>query len=168
MTFLAAADKWTKRLNCELKDSRRCAARSAMPWLARSKGGRPQCRWENDAPRAVRICASGGAAIFAGPPGDLHRAHAADRPDGRLVFRSAAAPAPPIALSDGAAELTVRIAVVDGSAADIADLAPDAAKFDVVGQDQQADLVWDAGNGDVISRLGDVVAHNVKPRDLLV
>ena len=167
VTFLAAADKWTKAP--ELRIEGQPTLRGALSYaVARALEGAADRNADGKTTRrelfeyarqVVQQYSQGRQVIFTEP---TRRIDLMDE----LVFRSAAAPAPPIALSDGAAELTVRIAVVNGSAADIAGLAPDAAKFDVVGQDQQADLVWDAGNGDVISRLGDVVAHNVKPRDL--
>jgi hypothetical protein len=67
---------------------------------------------------------------------------------------------------DNAPVSTVRVAILNGDVALLAAIKPYAAQIEVVGAAQQADLLWDFASGDVISRLGDVVARNVKARDI--
>jgi hypothetical protein len=68
--------------------------------------------------------------------------------------------------SDVQINATVRVAILNGSTADLADVNPYAARFEVVGRDENPDIVWDVANEDVISGIGDVEGKNIKPAAL--
>jgi hypothetical protein len=169
VTFLAAADKFTKAP--ELRIEGQPTLRGALSYaVARALEGAADRNADGKTTRrelfeyarqVVQQYSHGRQVIYTEP---TRRIDLMDEP----VFRSAAAAETPSspAEAEAAAPLVVRIAVLNGSAASLAGVEPYAAKLEVVGRDQQPDLVWDAGSGDVISRLGDVVARNVKPRDL--
>jgi hypothetical protein len=168
VTFLAAADKWTKAP--ELRIEGQPTLRGALSYaLARALEGAADRNADGRTTRrelfeyarqVVQQYSQSRQVIYTEPTRrtDLMEA---------VVFRSAGPPEPAApSLSDGQTGFTVRIAILNGSAADLAGVEPYAAKVEVVRRDQQPDLVWDAASGDVVSRLGDVVARNIKARDL--
>jgi hypothetical protein len=168
VTFLAAADKWTKAP--ELRIEGQPTPRGALSYaLARAFEGAADRNGDGRTTRrelfeyarqVVQQYSQSRQVIYTEPN------RRTDLMDGVVFRRSGAAPEQSSSLSDGQAGSTVRIAILNGSAADLAGVGSDAAKIEVVGKDQQPDLVWDPTSGEVVSRLGDVVARNIKPRDI--
>jgi hypothetical protein len=70
------------------------------------------------------------------------------------------------ATADKAPKLdTIRVAVSGGDASLLADITPQAAPFQVVAPADGADLVWDAGSRQAVSK-GEIIAYDVGPPDL--
>lgn len=63
------------------------------------------------------------------------------------------------------AQRPVRIAVLDGSSAQLAGVAPFEARFEVVAPNQNPELIWDPKSGDVIAG-GDIIAREVGKNEL--
>ena len=167
VTFLAAADKWTKAP--ELRIEGQPTLRGALSYaLARALEGAADRNADGRTTRRelfeyarqiVQQYSQSRQVIYTEP------ARRTDLMDA-VVFRSSGPPEPSAGSLDARAGSIVRIAILKGSAADLAGVEPYAAKVEVVARETQPDLVWDAASGDVVSRLGDVVARNIKLRDL--
>jgi hypothetical protein len=164
VTFVAAADKWTKAP--ELRIDGQPTPRGALSYaVARAIEGAADRNGDGKTTRrelfeyarqVVQQYSQGRQVIYTEP---MRRIDLMDD----VVFRSTAAPETP---APAEASIVVRLAILNGTAADLAGVEPHAAKLELVGRDAQPDLIWDAAGGDVISRLGDVVARNVRPREL--
>jgi hypothetical protein len=168
VTFLAAADKWTKapelRIQGQptLRGALSYAVARALEGAADRNGDGRTTRRElfEYARQVVQQYSQSRQVIYTEPN------RRTDLMDAVVFRRSGAAEQSPSSPSDGPAGATVRIAILNGSAADLAGVEPDGAKIEVVGKDAQPDLVWDAVGGDVVSRFGDVVAQNIKLGDI--
>jgi hypothetical protein len=167
VTFLAAADKWTKapELRIEGQPTPRGAlsyavARALEGAANRSGDGRTTRRQLFEYARQLVLQYSQGRqAIYTEPN---RRTDLIDT----VVFRQAGAAASSATAAENGGAETVRLAILNGSASDLAGVQAHAAKLEVVGRDQQPDLLWDVAAGDVISALGDVVARGVMRRDI--
>jgi hypothetical protein len=169
VTFLAAADKWTKapELRIEgqptLRGALSYALARALEGVADRNGDGKTTRRElfEYARQVVQQYSQGRQVIYTEP---MRRIDLMDE----VVFRSSAATAPHPSVAEPQAEArsVARVAVLNATAAELAGVEPDAAQVALVGRDEQPDIVWDAGSGDVISPLGDVIARNIKLRDL--
>jgi hypothetical protein len=166
LTFLAAADKWSKspELRIEgqptLRGALSYAVARALEGAADRNGDGRTTRRElfEYARQVVQQYSQSRQAIYTEP------SRRTDLMDG-VVFRGSEAPEPATP-SDGQVSPTVRIAILNGSAADLAGVEPYAAKVEPVGRDQEPDVIWDVASGDVVSRVGDVVARNIGARDI--
>jgi hypothetical protein len=166
VTFLAAADKWTKapevRIEGQptLRGALSYAVARAFEGGADRNGDGKTTRRElfEYARQVVQQYSQSRQVIYTEPNRrtDLMES---------VVFKRAGAPEQPAA-SDDRAGSAVRIAILNGSTADLAGVEPYSAKIEVVGKDQQPDLVWDAAGGDVVSGLGDIVARGIARRDI--
>jgi Caspase domain len=166
VTFLAAADKWTKapevRIEGQptLRGALSYAVARAFEGGADRNGDGKTTRRElfEYARQVVQQYSQSRQVIYTEPNRrtDLMES---------VVFKRAGAPEQPAAFDDRAGS-TVRIAILNGSTADLAGVEPYSAKIEVVGKDQQPDLVWDAAGGDVVSGLGDIVARGIARRDI--
>jgi hypothetical protein len=166
VTFLAAADKSTKAP--ELRIEGQSTLRGALSYaMARALEGAADRNGDGRTTRRelfeyarqiVQQYSQSRQVIYTEP---TRRTDLMDA----VVFRSSGPPEPS-PLPDGQTVSTVRIAILNGSAADLAGVEPYAGKIEAVGRDAQPDLVWDTATGDVVSGLGDVVARNIKPRDI--
>jgi hypothetical protein len=163
VTFLAAADKLSK--SPELRIPGQPTLRGALSYAVaralegaadRNKDGRTTRRELFEyTQQVVQQYSHSRQKIVAEPR------QRTDLIDG-VVFRDSGArdPAPPPS-SDVRVNATVRVTILNGSAADLAGVQPHAARFEVVGRDQNPDIVWDVASGDVVSGVGDVEARNV-------
>jgi hypothetical protein len=166
VTFLAAADKWTKapevRIEGQptLRGALSYAVARAFEGGADRNGDGKTTRRElfEYARQVVQQYSQSRQVIYTEPNRrtDLMES---------MVFKRAGAPEQP-ASSDDRAGSKVRIAILNGSTTDLAGVEPYSAKIEVVGKDQQPDLVWDAAGGDVVSGLGDIVARGIARRDI--
>ena len=168
VTFLAAADKWTKapelRIDGQptLRGALSYAVARALEGAADRNGDGRTTRRElfEYARQVVQQYSQSRQNIYTEPN---RRTDLMDE----VVFRRSGTPEQPApSLPQDRARLTVRIAILNASTGELAGLKPYFAKAEVVGQDQQPDLVWDAAGGDVVSPLGDVVARGVTRRDI--
>jgi hypothetical protein len=166
VTFLAAADKWTKapevRIEGQptLRGALSYAVARAFEGGADRNGDGKTTRRElfEYARQVVQQYSQSRQVIYTEPNRrtDLMES---------VVFKRAGAPEQP-ASSDDRAGSKVRIAILNGSTTDLAGVEPYSAKIEVVGKDQQPDLVWDAAGGDVVSGPGDIVARGIARRDI--
>src|SRR5262249_17480784 len=84
-----------------------------------------------------------------------------------VVFREAGARETTLPPSPEARiNATVRVAILNGPAARLAGVQPHPAKFEIVGRNQNPDIVWDVASGDIVSAVGDVEARDIKPADM--
>jgi hypothetical protein len=168
LTFLAAADKWTKvpELRIEgqptLRGALSYALARALEGAADRDGDGRTTRRElfEYARQLVQQYSQSRQNIHTEPN---RRTDLIDAP----VFRRLGAreqPSPALAQERG--RWTVRIAVLNGSVEDLAGVEPYFAKAEVVSSDQQPELIWDAADGQVVGRLGDVVARGIRQRDI--
>jgi hypothetical protein len=165
VTFLAAADKWTKapELRIEgqptLRGALSYAVARALEGAADRSGDGKTTRRElfEYARQVVQQYSQSRQVIYTEP---TRRTDLMDS----IVFQRVGGPPTPAA--EDRAGAAVRISIINGSAGDLADIEPYFAKAEIVARDQQPDLVWDAGGGDVVSGLGDVIARGVARRDI--
>jgi hypothetical protein len=167
LTFLAAVDKWTKAP--ELKIPGQPTLRGALSYaVARalegaadaSKDGKTTRRELFEYARQVVQQYSENRQVITTEP-----ARRVDLIDG-VVFRGVTAPpAPPEPVVDKKVA-TVRVALMNGAASALAGIEPYAAKIELVGANQEPDLVWDVAGGDVVSRAGDVIARKIGAREI--
>jgi caspase domain-containing protein len=172
LTFLAAVDKWTKAP--ELKIPGQPTLRGALSYAVaralegaadRSGDGKTTRRELFEYARQVVQQYSENRQVIVTEP-----VRRVDLIDG-VVFRGAVtSPRPdpgrePEAASDKQIA-SVRVALMNGAASALAGVEPYAAKIELVGANQEPDLVWDVASGDVVSRAGDVIAHKVGAREI--
>ena len=164
VTFLAAADKWTKAPEVRipgqptLRGALSYSVARAFEGAAAGGDGRTTRRGLFEyARQVVQQYSESRQDIYSEPRTRI------DLMD-NVVFRSAGAsaqtPSPP------EPDMTVRVAVLNGPAASLTGVAPAVAKIEVVAAGAQPDLVWDLGKGEVVSRAGDVIARDVGARDI--
>ena len=168
VTFLAAADKWTKAP--ELRIEGQATLRGALSYsvaralegaASRSGDGKTTRRELFEYARQVVQQYSQSRQVIYTEPN-----RRTDLMDSVVFKRAGAAGQPQPSPAETRTEMTVRIAILKGSAADLAGVEPYAAKMELVGKDQQPDLVWDAAGGDVVSALGDIVARGIARHDI--
>lgn len=168
LTFLAAADKWTKVPEVQIpgQSGMRGAlsyaiARAIEGAADRNRDGKTTRRELFEYTRQVVQQYS------------QHRQVIYTEPDQRtdlldsVVFRSAGVSAdslPPVAGQQ--ASLNIRFAVLNGDAPPLSSIQPRSARVEIVGASQQPDLIWDILKGEIVSKAGDVVARDVKARDI--
>jgi hypothetical protein len=168
VTFLAAADKWTKapELRIEgqptLRGALSYSMARALEGAANRSGDGKTTRRElfEYARQVVQQYSQSRQVIYTEPN------RRTDLMDSVIFKRAGAAgqlPSPP---AENRTEMTVRIAILNGSATNVAGVEPYAAKIELVGKDQQPDLIWDAAGGDVVSALGDIVARGIARHDI--
>ncbi|WP_244605809.1 DUF4384 domain-containing protein [Methylocella tundrae] len=97
---------------------------------------------------------------FVTPPGSAPSAVAANIPLGGAARATPAGAPPPFP-----PQRPVRVAVLDGSSAQLADVTPLESRFEAVAPNQNPELIWDPKSGDVISG-GDVIAREVGKDEL--
>ncbi len=166
VTFLAAVDKHTKAP--EVRIPGQPTVRGALSYAVarafegaadRDRDGRTTRRELFEYSRqVVQQYAESRQAIYTEPS---KRTDLIDA----VVFRSAGAAAESSAATPDAAAV-VRLALLNGTAASLAGVAPYAARIEVVRTDAQPDLIWDVASGDVVSGAGDVIAKDVRTRDI--
>ncbi|MCC6781068.1 MAG: caspase family protein [Hyphomicrobiales bacterium] len=168
LTFLAAVDKWTKAP--EVRIPGQPTMRGALSYAVarafegaadRDRDGRTTRRELFEyARQVVQQYAESRQAIYTEP------AKRAELIDGIVFRRAGSAAADSSTAADEAAIPVVRLALLNGNAASLAGVTPYAARIEVVGPAAQPDLTWDVTSGDVISRAGDVIAKDVRTRDI--
>lgn len=166
VTFLAAADKWTKAPEVRIpgqptmRGALSYAVARAFEGAADRDGDGRTTRRElfEYARQVVQQYSESRQAIYSEPSKRI------DLIDG-VVFRRAGAAADSNAATQDAAAV-VRLALLNGTAASLAGVTPYAARIEVVRADAQPDLIWDVASGDVVSRSGDVIAKDVRTRDI--
>ncbi|PWT89663.1 MAG: caspase [Proteobacteria bacterium] len=167
VTFLAAADKWTKAP--EVRIPGQATLRGALSYaVARAFEGAAAGADGRTTRRALFEYARQVAQQYSESRQDIYSEPRArvDLLD-TVVFRRAGVPADaPVPPPDPAADTTVRVAVLNGSPASLAGVKPAVARIEPVAADAQPDLVWDVANGDVVSGAGDVIARGVGKRDI--
>jgi len=168
VTFLAAADKRSK--SPELRIPGQPTLRGALSYAVaralegaadQNKDGRTTRRELFEyAQQVVQQYSHSRQKIVAEPR------RRTDLIDG-VVFREAGARETTLPPSPEARiNATVRVAILNGPAARLAGVQPHAAKFEIVGRNQNPDIVWDVASGDIVSAVGDVEARDIKPADM--
>jgi len=168
VTFLAAADKLSK--SPELRIPGQPTPRGALSYAAaralegtadQNKDGRTTRRELFEyVQQVVQQYSHSRQKIVAEPR------QRTDLIDG-VVFRDAGSretippPSP-----DTRINATVRVAILNGPPARLAGVQPHAAKFEIVGRNQNPDIVWDVASGDIVSVVGDVEARDIKLADM--
>ncbi|VTZ26628.1 conserved exported hypothetical protein [Methylocella tundrae] len=97
---------------------------------------------------------------FVTPPGSAPSAVAAN-----IALGGAARATPAGSLPPFPPQRPLRVAVLDGSSAQLADVTPLESRFEAVAPNQNPELIWDPKSGDVISG-GDVIAREVGKDEL--
>jgi hypothetical protein len=164
LTFLAAADKWTKVPEVQIpgQSGMRGAlsyaiARAIEGAADRNRDGKTTRRELFEYTRQLVQQYSQHRQVLYTEPNQ--RTDLLDN----VVFRTAGTPEIPPPTEAG---LNIRLAVLSGTAPPLASIQPRAAKVEIVGAGQQPDLVWDMRKEEIVSGAGDVVARNVDARDV--